>query len=40
VLYLVGREADRATYETLRGLGRQSEIMAERTLYYSALARA
>jgi aminopeptidase N len=40
VLYLVGREADRATYETLRGLGRQSETMAERTLYYSALARA
>src|SRR5262249_43291092 len=40
VLHLVGREADRATYETLHGLGRKSEIMAERALYYSALASA
>ena len=40
VLHLVGREADRATYETLRGLGRKSKIMTERTLYYSALASA
>jgi aminopeptidase N len=38
VLYLVGREADRATYEILRGLGRQNK--GERALYYSALARA
>jgi aminopeptidase N len=40
VLNLVGREADRATYETLHGLGRKSKIMAERVLYYSALANA
>jgi len=40
VLHLVGREADRATYETLHGLGRKSKIMAERVLYYSALASA
>src|SRR6185436_12599802 len=40
VLHLVGREADRATYETLHGLGRKSKIMTERTLYYSALASA
>ena len=40
VLHLVGREADRATYETLHGLGRKSKIMSERTLYYSALASA
>jgi aminopeptidase N len=40
VLHLVGREADRATYETLRGLGRKSKITAERALYYSALASA
>jgi aminopeptidase N len=40
VLHLVGREADRATYETLRGLGRKTKISAERTLYYSAMASA
>ncbi len=40
VLHLVGREADRATYETLHGLGRKTKIMAERSLYYSALASA
>jgi aminopeptidase N len=40
VMHLVGREADRATYETLRGLGRKTKIMTERTLYYSALAGA
>ena len=40
VLNLVGREADRAIYDALRGLGRKSKILAERTLYYSALARA
>jgi len=40
VLHLVGREADRVTYETLHGLGRKSKIMAERALYYSALASA
>jgi len=40
VLHLVGREADRATYEALHELGRKSKILAERTLYYSALARA
>jgi aminopeptidase N len=38
VLDLVGREADRATYEILHGLGRKSKITAERALYYSALA--
>jgi aminopeptidase N len=40
VLHLVGREADRATYEILHGLGRKSKITAERALYYSALASA
>ena len=40
VVHLVGREADRATYETLRGLGRKSKLPAERALHYSALARA
>src|SRR5262249_26574498 len=40
VVHLVGRMADRAAYETLRGLGRNSKSAEERTLYYSALASA
>src|SRR5262249_21925831 len=40
VMHLVGRMADRATYETLRGLGRNSKSAEEQALYYSALASA
>jgi aminopeptidase N len=40
VLQLVGRTADRATYETLIKLARKSEGREERALYYGALASA
>jgi len=40
VTHLVGRGADRATYETLLGLGRKSTNTEERVRYYSALAGA
>jgi aminopeptidase N len=40
VLQLVGRTADRATYETLIKLARKSEGHEERALYYGALASA
>jgi len=38
VMHLAGRAADRATYETLHGLGRKSKTNEERVLHYSALA--
>jgi len=38
VTHLVGRGADRATYQTLLGLGRTSTNTEERVRYYSALA--
>src|SRR5262249_24261736 len=40
VVRLVGREAGRATYERLDEIGRKSKDLAERALYYSALAGA
>jgi aminopeptidase N len=40
VTHLVGRGADRATYQTLLDLGRKSTNTEERVRYYSALAGA
>jgi aminopeptidase N len=40
VTHLVGRSADRATYQTLLDLGRKSTNTEERVRYYSALASA
>ena len=40
VTHLVGRGADRATYQTLLELGRKSTNTEERVRYYSALAAA
>jgi aminopeptidase N len=40
VTHLVGRNADRATYQTLLDLGRKSTNTEERVRYYSALASA
>jgi aminopeptidase N len=40
VLHLVGREADRATYDALRGLGRKTKVPEDRSIYYTALASA
>jgi aminopeptidase N len=40
VTHLVGRGADRATYQTLLDLGRKSTSTEERVRYYSALAGA
>ena len=40
VVYLVGRYADRATYDTLLGLARASTRGEERVRYYSAAAAA
>jgi aminopeptidase N len=40
VTYLVGRTADRATYDTLLALARKSTSTGERVLYYSAVASA
>jgi aminopeptidase N len=40
VIHLVGRNADRATYETLLGLARKATDTNERVRYYSAVASA
>ncbi len=40
VIHLAGRGADRATYDTLRALGRKATNTEERTRYYFALAAA
>jgi aminopeptidase N len=40
VTHLAGRTADRATYETLHALARQTTNTDERVRYYSALAAA
>ena len=40
VTHLAGREADRATYDTLLGLGRKTTVTDERVRYYSAAASA
>jgi aminopeptidase N len=40
VIFLAGREADRATYDELRALGRKATGTEERVRYYIALASA
>ena len=40
VIFLAGREADHATYDELRALGRKATSTEERNRYYIALASA